>query len=150
MAEAAAGDVDAYNELLAAASEDIAVNVYGLDEASEGLKAMSEYIQSDDFKNIEVGMSIEDDEFYNALNQMIVDGNLTREQVEAYLNGIGCSLDPSGIEEGAAAAASAAQQSGAEAAEATTLTTTVESGTAQSTDTEEATSYEVTTKDNGT
>lgn len=75
MAAAAEGDEEAYNRLLAAASEDIAIHVYGLDETSEGLRAMSEYIQSDDFKNVEVGMSIQDDAFYDAINRMIVEGN---------------------------------------------------------------------------
>jgi hypothetical protein len=73
MAEAAQGDVDAYNELLAAASEDIAVNVYGVDESSAALQQMSDYLQSDNFKDVEVGMAIDDQAFYDALNQMSAD-----------------------------------------------------------------------------
>ena len=75
MAEAAQGDVDSYNELLAAASKDIAINVYGIDESSQALADMSEYLQSEDFKDIEVGMSIDDQAFYDALNLMIAQGN---------------------------------------------------------------------------
>ena len=73
MAEAAQGDVDAYNELLAAASEDIAVNVYGVDESSAALQKMSDYLQSDAFQDVEVGMAINDDAFYDALNKMSAD-----------------------------------------------------------------------------
>ena len=75
MAAAAEGDVDAYNRLLAAASEDIAINVYGIEETSASLDQLSTYLQSDEFKNVEVGMSINDDAFYDALNKMIVEGN---------------------------------------------------------------------------
>ena len=78
MAAAAAGDEDAYNRLLAAASEDIAINVYGIDETSSALHDMSDFIQSDDFKNVEIGMAIDptgEQGFYDALNRMIAEGN---------------------------------------------------------------------------
>ena len=70
MARAAEGDVEAYNELLAAAATDIAVNVYGVDESSAALADMAAYLQSDAFSDIEVGMNIEDQAFYDALNAM--------------------------------------------------------------------------------
>jgi hypothetical protein len=146
MAEAAAGDADSYNELLAAASEDIAVHVYGIDETSAALHDMSDFIQSDDFKNVEIGMAIDptgEQGFYDALNRMIVEGNLTRDQVESYLNDIGCSLDPSGIEQGLNTVQQEAIATGNTVEENATYTTTVETGTAESTDTNEATSLEV-------
>lgn len=73
MAAAAEGDEEAYNRLLAAASEDIAVNVYGVDESSAALQQMSDYLQSDAFQDVEVGMAINDDAFYDALNKMSAD-----------------------------------------------------------------------------
>jgi hypothetical protein len=146
MAAAAEGDEEAYNRLLAAASEDIAINVYGIDETSAALHDMSDFIQSDDFKNVEIGMAIDptgEQGFYDALNRMIVEGNLTRDQVESYLNDIGCSLDPSGIEQGLNAVQQDAIATGNTVEENATYTTTVETGTAESTDTNEATSLEV-------
>ena len=143
MAAAAEGDVDAYNRLLAAASEDIAINIYGIDESSAALQGMSDYLQSDAFKDVEVGMSINDEDFYNNLNAMIAEGNWSREQIEAYLNNIGCSLDPSGIIEGATEVADVANQKGNEAAAGLTLTSEVDSMTAQEEDTNEATSLDV-------
>lgn len=141
MAEAAQGDVDAYNELLAAASEDIAVNVYGVDESSAALQQMSDYLQSDAFQDVEVGMAINDDAFYDALNKMSADAGWTAADMEAYLSDIGCSIDPSGFEETANSLVSAADQTGAAEAEALNIhtTTTVESETGQSTDTSEYT-----------
>ena len=70
MAEAAEGSEEAYNALLAAAAEDIAINVYGVDESSAALEALSNYLQSDAFQDVEVGMNIEDQAFYDALNAM--------------------------------------------------------------------------------
>lgn len=75
MAEAANGSEEAYNQLLAAASQDIAVNVYGVDESSAALQQMADYLQSSAFDDIDVGMSINDEAFYDALNKMSADAN---------------------------------------------------------------------------
>lgn len=119
MAEAAAGSEEAYNALLAAASEDIAVNVYGVDESSQALQDMSNYLQSDAFQDVEVGMAIDDQAFYDALNQMSADAGWTAADMENYLSDIGCSIDPSGFEETANSLIDAADQTGK--AEAETL-----------------------------
>ena len=142
MAEAAQGDVDAYNELLAAASEDIAVNVYGIDESSAALQQMSDYLQSDAFQDVEIGMAIDDQAFYDALNQMSADAGWTAEDMESYLSDIGCSIDPSGFEETANSLVEASNQTGKAEAENLTVTSTTEisSETGQEANTTEYTS----------
>lgn len=142
MAEAAQGDIDAYNELLAAASEDIAVNIYGIDESSQALQDMSNYLQSDAFQDVDVGMNIQDDAFYDALNRMAAESNMTAADMEAYLSNIGCSIDPSGFEETANNLIEASDQTGKQEAENLTVTSTTEvsSETGQEADTTEYTS----------
>lgn len=142
MAEAAAGSEEAYNQLLAAASEDIAINVYGIDESSQALQDMSNYLQSDAFRDIDIGMTIQDDAFYDALNKMAADAGWTAADMEAYLSDIGCSIDPTGFQEGANSLIEASDQTGQAEAENLSLTTGTEisSATGQATDTTEYTS----------
>ena len=142
MAEAAQGNVDAYNELLAAASKDIAVNVYGVDENLDALRAMSDYLQSGAFQDVEVGMAINDEAFYDALNKMSADANWTAADMEAYLSDIGCSIDPSGFEETANSLIETSDQTGKAEAKNLTVTSTTEvsSETGQEANTTEYTS----------
>lgn len=86
----AMGDIDALNELRAAAGQEIAMNLYMQGNLTpENLQ----YLQDKAFElasvDINMGASVDDTEFVNTLNSMLENGQLTKDQVNEYLNAIG-------------------------------------------------------------
>ena len=86
------GDVDALEELQRAAAEDYVAHLYiNADDtrAQEIRQTLNNYIDELNGKQIEIGASIDDTDFINALNNMLESGELTTEQVQSYLNSMG-------------------------------------------------------------
>ena len=86
------GNVEALEELQDAAAKDYVAHLYiNADDTriQEIRNELNGYIDEFSQKNIEVGASIDDTDFINALNNMIDQGELTSSQVQDYLNSMG-------------------------------------------------------------
>ena len=86
------GNVDALEELQEAAAEDYVAHLYiNADDTriNEVRNELNGYIDEFSQKEIQVGASIDDADFINALNNMMDAGELTSDQVQQYLNSIG-------------------------------------------------------------
>lgn len=86
------GNVDALEELQEAAAEDYVAHLYiNADDTriNEVRNELNSYIDEFSQKEIQVGASIDDADFINALNNMMDAGELTSDQVQQYLNSIG-------------------------------------------------------------
>ena len=86
------GNVDALEELQEAAAEDYVAHLYiDADDTriTEIRNELNNYIDEFSQKEIQVGASIDDADFINALNNMMEQGELTSDQVQQYLNSIG-------------------------------------------------------------
>ena len=90
MERAANGDVEAIDELRKAASKDIAVSV-GVDEdtASKIQEDISDFIDSAEYDDLTVRAKLEDTSLWEGLQQMLRDGQITADQMNAILEGIG-------------------------------------------------------------
>ena len=88
----AAGDEEALNRLRAAAGQDIVMGFY-MSEDSNLTEDHLDYLQQKAAEiaglDIEVGATVNDEQFVNALNNMMANGELTKNQVNEYLRGIG-------------------------------------------------------------
>lgn len=88
----ASGDIKALNELRAVAGQDIVMGFY-MSEDSNLTEEHLEYLKQKAIEvsslEIEVGADVNDEEFVNTLNEMLKNGELTRNQVNEYLHGIG-------------------------------------------------------------
>ena len=91
----AKGDLSVLDELQKAMAADYIakIDVEGDAEAQAKLQAILTQIQAMDLENIEIGTSIEDAPFYDALNQMLTSGQLTADEVNAILSTIGYDPD---------------------------------------------------------
>lgn len=91
----AQGDLSVLDELQKAMAADYIakIDVEGDAEAQAKLQAILTQIQAMDLENIEIGTSIEDAPFYDALNQMLTSGQLTADEVNAILSTIGYDPD---------------------------------------------------------
>lgn len=86
------GNVDALEQLQEAAAEDYVAHLYiNADDTriKEVRNELNSYIDEFSQKEIQVGASIDDADFINALNNMMEQGELTSDQVQQYLNSIG-------------------------------------------------------------
>jgi chromosome segregation ATPase len=88
----AAGDEEALNRLRAAAGQDIAIGLYMSEDSNltEGsLQLLEDKALELSSLDIEVGANVNDKQFVNALNNMMANGELTKDQVNEYLHSIG-------------------------------------------------------------
>ena len=88
----AAGDEEALNRLRAAAGQDIAMGFYMSEDSNlseESLQLLEDKALEISSLDIEVGADVNDEQFVNALNNMMANGELTKDQVNEYLRGIG-------------------------------------------------------------
>ena len=88
----AAGDEEALNRLRAAAGQDIAMGFYMSEDSNlteEHLQLLENKALEINSLDLEVGASIDDEQFRTALNDMLYNGELTKDQVNEYLRGIG-------------------------------------------------------------
>lgn len=91
----AKGDLTVLDELQKAMAADYIarIDVEGDVEVQAKLQAILTQIQAMDLENIEIGTSVEDAPFYDALNQMLTSGQLTADEVNAILSTIGYDPD---------------------------------------------------------
>jgi len=88
----AAGDEEALNNLRAAAGQDIVAGFYMAEDSNlteEHMEYLRQQALSINSLDLEVGADINDEKFRNTLNEMLANGELTRDQVNEYLRGIG-------------------------------------------------------------
>ena len=88
----ASGDINALNELRAVAGQDIVAGFYmsgDSDLTEEHLEYLKQKAIEINSLDIEVGADLNDEEFVKTLNDMLYNGELTRDQVNEYLHGIG-------------------------------------------------------------
>ena len=87
---AANGDLDAITELRKAAAEDIVMQMH-LDPEAEGqvLTAIDDIMSSAEYNDLEIGVSLQDTAFYEALQGLLDAGAITTEQMNDILEGIG-------------------------------------------------------------
>ena len=91
MKQAAEGNVDAYDDLMEAARQDIAVHV-GFDDADfqSGFEdLLNKYYQIDSLDNLKVGAELNDEGFLAALSDMVTAAGMTAEQATDYLASMG-------------------------------------------------------------
>lgn len=87
---AANGDLDAITELRKAAAEDIVMQMH-LDPEAEGqvLTAIDDIMSSAEYNDLEIGVSLQDTAFYEALQGLLDAGVITTNQMNDILEGIG-------------------------------------------------------------
>lgn len=89
---AANGDVEAMNRLRTSFAEDYAANIEITGDNPEDVRArFTEALGglSEEIGDLEIGASLDDSEYINTLNEMLANGELTEEQVNEALSGMG-------------------------------------------------------------
>lgn len=92
---AAQGDEEAYNRLAEAARQDMAANI-GLndEEFQAGFQdLMDKYYQGQNLEDLEVGASLDNTQFLDALSKMINAAGMTAEQATDYLSSMGVDAE---------------------------------------------------------
>lgn len=90
IAAAADGDVDAIQRLRLAAEEQILIDAgVDLDNMSAEVAAVQDLIANTDFDDIEIGATLDDAGFTEAMNAMMYAANLDSEEIQNVLNSIG-------------------------------------------------------------
>jgi TP901 family phage tail tape measure protein len=85
------GDLNALDNLRAAAGQDIALNMYETGNLTpESLDYLQQKAVDLNSMDIEVGADINDQGFVDSLNKMIVNGEASASDINTYLQGIGC------------------------------------------------------------
>ena len=98
MQQAANGSAEAYEQLRQNALEDIVTHVFVDDtEAQQKAFSLADELQSQ-LKDLEVGATIDDANIYQQLNQLINSTEMTRDQVEDLLTGMGVDADIEKVE----------------------------------------------------
>ena len=86
----AQGDITVLDDLQKAMAKDYITNIVINDEEAQAtMDSILTQIMEMDLENIEIGASIEDAPFYDALNMMLTQGQLTADQVNDILSTIG-------------------------------------------------------------
>lgn len=86
----AQGDITVLDDLQKAMAQDYITNIVINDEEAQAkMDGILAQIMAMDLENIEIGASIEDAPFYDALNMMLTQGQLTADQVNDILSTIG-------------------------------------------------------------
>lgn len=86
----AEGDISALDELRMAFGHDYLLNLNRTGNLTdEELQALQTQLDNLNLTDVEVGAYVDDDAFVESLNQMMMDGKLTQDQVNEYLSGIG-------------------------------------------------------------
>lgn len=84
------GDLTALDELRMAFGQDYLLNLNRTGNLTdEELQILQADLENLDLTDVEVGAYVDDDAFVETLNQMMMDGKLTQDQVNQYLAGIG-------------------------------------------------------------
>lgn len=90
MRQAINGNIQALNQLRAAAVDDILINLDLQPNATSYIKSLiDDFIANTEFDDLQIGAALDDSNFIAALNAMIHNGQITAEQVSAILAGIG-------------------------------------------------------------
>ncbi len=90
IAAAADGDVDAIQRLRIAAEEQILIDAgVDLNNMSEEVAAVQDLIANTNFDDIEIGATLDDTGFTEAMNAMMYAANLDSEEIQNVLNSIG-------------------------------------------------------------
>ena len=89
------GDMDAYNRLVEASKQDIAMQV-GLDMTkfqADFDDLMNKYYEGQNLEDMQIGASLNDEGFLNGLSEMINAAHMTKDQATSYLADMGVNAE---------------------------------------------------------
>ena len=89
------GDIDAYDQLMQLAGQDIAMQVHLNTEAfqQDFNDIMDKYYQGQNLEDMEIGASLNDEDFLNELGNMVTAAHMTAQQATDYLASMGVDAE---------------------------------------------------------